>query len=46
MIDRLMATPEHTADQGAYLETLVKLVEAYESMHHAIDMSDFTSEST
>ncbi len=40
MIDRLMALNKLTKDQGAYMETLVQLVQAYEAQHHAIDVSD------
>lgn len=42
MIDRLMATPDHTDDQRDYLETLVQLVEAYESREHAIRTDDLS----
>jgi HTH-type transcriptional regulator/antitoxin HigA len=41
-IDRLMAAGKLTKDQQLYLETLVQLVEVYESKHHAIDLSDLT----
>ncbi len=37
MIDRLMASGRLTRGQESYLETLVQLVQAYESAHHAID---------
>ena len=40
MIDRLMAAGRLTRGQEAYLETLVQLVQAYESRHHAIDTTD------
>ncbi len=40
MIDRLMASGRLTKEQSHYLETLVQLVQAYESVHHAIDVSD------
>jgi HTH-type transcriptional regulator/antitoxin HigA len=39
-IDALMAAGRLTAGQELYLETLVQLVEAYESAHHAIDTAD------
>ena len=39
-IDRLMASGRLSRGQELYLETLVQLVEAYESQHHAIDTSD------
>jgi HTH-type transcriptional regulator/antitoxin HigA len=39
MIDRLMASGKLTRGQAAYLETLVQLVQAYETVHHAIDVS-------
>lgn len=37
MIDRLMASGKLTKGQESYLETLVQLVERYESEHHAIE---------
>lgn len=37
MIDRLMANGKLTKGQELYLETLVQLVQAYESSQHAID---------
>ena len=40
MIDRLMASGQLTKGQAHYLETLVQLVQAYESAYHAIDVSD------
>ena len=40
MIDRLMAAGKLTKGQELYLETLVQLVQAYETKHHAIDTSD------
>jgi HTH-type transcriptional regulator/antitoxin HigA len=40
MIDRLMARKKLTQGQALYLETLVQLVQVYESEHHAIDTSD------
>ena len=36
MIDRLMAAGILTKGQELYLETLVQLVQAYESAHHAV----------
>jgi len=36
MIDRLMASGRLTNGQESYLETLVQLVQAFESSHHAI----------
>jgi HTH-type transcriptional regulator/antitoxin HigA len=36
MIDRLMAVERLTKGQELYMETLVQLVQAYESAHHAI----------
>ncbi len=36
MIDRLMAVGRLTKGQELYMETLVQLVQAYESAHHAI----------
>lgn len=42
MINRVLAQGKRTRDQDAYLETLSLLVEAYESVHHAIDTSDIT----
>ena len=36
MIDRLMAVERLTRGQELYMETLVQLVQAYESAHHAI----------
>lgn len=40
MIDRLMASGKLTKGQELYLETLVQLVQVYESRHHAIDTSE------
>lgn len=40
MIDQLMASGRLTKDQSQYLETLVQLVQAYESAQYAIDVSD------
>ncbi|MHB1157332.1 MAG: helix-turn-helix domain-containing protein [Phycisphaerales bacterium] len=37
MIDRLMAADKLTKEQELYLETLVQLVQAYETQHYAID---------
>lgn len=37
MIDRLMGPGKLTKGQESYLETLVQLVQAYESSHHAIE---------
>ncbi|MCA9437330.1 MAG: helix-turn-helix domain-containing protein [Candidatus Omnitrophica bacterium] len=42
MIDRLMAIGRLTKGQSLYLETLVQLVQAYESSNHAIDVSDLS----
>ncbi len=39
VIDRLMAVGRLSPDQRDYVETLVQLVEAYESAHEAIDVS-------
>jgi antitoxin component HigA of HigAB toxin-antitoxin module len=36
MIERLMQLPDLTVGQSDYLETLVELVEGYESRHHAL----------
>ncbi len=40
MIDRLMAVDHLTKGQAVYMETLVQLVEAYESERHAIETAD------
>jgi antitoxin component HigA of HigAB toxin-antitoxin module len=40
MIDRMMASGRLTKGQSHYMETLVQLVQAYESVHHAMDVSD------
>ena len=40
MVDRLMASGRLTKGQSHYMETLVQLVQAYESVHHALDVSD------
>lgn len=37
VIDRLMANGKLSSGQSLYLETLVQLVQAYETVHHAID---------
>jgi HTH-type transcriptional regulator / antitoxin HigA len=37
MIDRLMASGKLTKGQESYMETLVQLVQAYETAHHAIE---------
>lgn len=42
MIDRLMATSRPTKGQSLYLETLVQLVQVYESSNHAIDVSNLS----
>ena len=42
MIDRLMASSHVTKGQQLYLETLVQLVQAYESQHHSIDTADLS----
>lgn len=42
MIDRLMSSGKLSKDQQLYLETLVQLVQVYESKHHAIDLSGLT----
>ena len=42
VIDRLMALARPSKGQKVYLETLVQLVEAYESKHHAIKTSDIS----
>ncbi len=42
MIDDLMAAGKLTKGQALYLETLVQLVQAYEALHHAIDISDIS----
>ena len=42
VIDRLMAVAKATKGQRVYLETLVQLVQAYETGHHAIDTSDIS----
>jgi HTH-type transcriptional regulator/antitoxin HigA len=42
MIDRLMASGQLTTGQSLYLETLVQLVQNYESRAHAIDTADLS----
>lgn len=42
VIDRLMAVAKATKGQAVYLETLVQLVQAYETEHHAIETSDIS----
>lgn len=42
MLDRLTSLRRLTKGQEQYLETLSVLVEAYESDHHAIEVSDLT----
>ncbi|TWU29397.1 helix-turn-helix domain-containing protein [Bythopirellula polymerisocia] len=42
MIDRLTTIGRLTKDQKQYLETLVQLVQAYETTHHQIDVSDIS----
>lgn len=42
MIDRLMASGRLVSDQRDYLETLVQLVEAYESEREAIEVADLS----
>ena len=42
VIDRLMEVARATKGQAVYLETLVQLVQAYETEHHAIDTSDIS----
>lgn len=39
VIDRLMAGGRLSSGQSSYLETLVQLVQAYESRHYAIETS-------
>ena len=46
MIDRLMASGRLTKGQSDFLETLVQLLEAYESRHHAIDVADLSGLAT
>lgn len=42
VIDRLMAQGKLTKGQSLYLETLLQLVQVYETAHHAIDTSDLS----
>jgi HTH-type transcriptional regulator/antitoxin HigA len=42
MVDRLMAAGRLTGGQHLYLETLIQLVQAYETRCHAIKTSDIT----
>ncbi|MCA9291219.1 MAG: helix-turn-helix domain-containing protein [Phycisphaerales bacterium] len=42
MIDALMASGTLTKGQAIYMETLVQLVQVYESTHHEIDIADLT----
>jgi antitoxin component HigA of HigAB toxin-antitoxin module len=42
MIDHLMGIENLSPGQSDYLETLLELVEAYETKHHAIDVSGLT----
>ena len=42
MIDALMASGKLTRGQAIYMETLVQLVQAYESAHHEIDVGDIS----
>lgn len=42
MIDRLMQIPTLSPGQSAYLETLLELVETYESKRHALDLAALT----
>lgn len=42
VIDRLLAIAKATKGQAVYLETLVQLVQAYETEHHAIDTGDIS----
>lgn len=46
MVDRLMATGKLTNDQALYLETLVQLIQSYESSHHAIDTAGISGLAT
>jgi HTH-type transcriptional regulator/antitoxin HigA len=40
IVDWLMRVPKLTAGQALYLETLVQLIQSYESRHHSIETSD------
>ncbi len=42
MIDRLMAVGKLSKGQELYMETLVQLVQAYESRRHGIDTTDLS----
>ena len=42
MIDRLMAGGKLSKDQAGYMETLVQLVQAYETEHHTIETSNLS----
>ena len=42
VIDRLMAIAKATKGQLVYLETLVQLVQAYETEHHSIETSNIS----
>lgn len=42
MIDRLMTGGKLTKGQAAYLETLVQLVQAYEAVHHPVDVAQIS----
>ena len=42
VIDRLMAITKATKGQAVYLETLVQLVQAYETERHAIKTADIS----
>lgn len=42
MVDRLMTAGKLSGGQHLYLETLVQLVQAYETRHHAIKTSDIS----
>lgn len=46
MVDRLMASGKLTRGQSVYLETLVQLVQVYESSHHPIDTSGISGLAT
>jgi HTH-type transcriptional regulator/antitoxin HigA len=39
LADRLMALPRLTSGQAIYLETLIELIQYYESKHHEIDLA-------
>jgi len=42
MIDALMAIGKLTKGQASYMETLVQLVQAYEAVHHEIEIDDIS----